>query len=44
LQWPKFAWKEVDEEERASQALSRSPSPGTKHSPETGEMRDATKP
>lgn len=43
LQWPKFAWKEVEEDE-ARKALTRSPSPGTNHSPAKGERIDATKP
>ncbi len=28
LQWPKFAWKEIEHTEGARKALSRSPSPG----------------
>jgi hypothetical protein len=42
LQWPKFAWKQV-EEEGARKARQRSPSPGTNLNP-TRRKIDATKP
>ena len=42
LQWPKFAWKEV-EAEGARKARQRSPSPGTNLNP-TRRKIDATKP
>lgn len=41
LQWPKFAWKEIEPRESVRKTVTRSPDPHTKVSPSRGEEFDA---